>query len=100
MYTTNVGGPYTPWTKRPVGQREGDGMRTLALALTTFAALPAAAGLPSAPGGRVAWREVPTLRPAPKGVGEFLAGVESRLPPEMGTRYRDKSRVTWCHETT
>jgi hypothetical protein len=33
-------------------------------------------------------------------VGPFLADVESRLPPEMGTRYRDSSRVTWCHETT
>jgi hypothetical protein len=34
------------------------------------------------------------------GVGAFLADIESRLPPEMGTRYRDTSRVTWCHETT
>jgi hypothetical protein len=40
------------------------------------------------------------LRAAPSGVGAFLADVESRLPPEMGTRYRDSSRVTWCHETT
>ena len=44
--------------------------------------------------------DAPPLRAAPFGVRPFLADVESRLPPEMGTRYRDKSRVTWCHETT
>jgi hypothetical protein len=33
-------------------------------------------------------------------VGAFLADVESHLPPEMGTRYRDRNRLTWCHETT
>jgi hypothetical protein len=54
----------------------------------------------SKPGGKVAWRTAPPLRAAPSGVGTFLADVESRLPPQMGTRYRDKSRVTWCHETT
>jgi hypothetical protein len=52
------------------------------------------------PGDRVAWNQAPALRAAPSGVGPFLADVESRLPPEMGTRYRDRSRVTWCHETT
>jgi hypothetical protein len=52
------------------------------------------------PGDRVAWRTALPLRVAPSGVGAFLADVESRLPPEMGTRYRDRSRVTWCHETT
>jgi hypothetical protein len=40
------------------------------------------------------------LRAAPPGVGTFLADVESHLPPEMGTRYRDRNRITWCHETT
>lgn len=52
------------------------------------------------PGDRVVWRQAPRLRPAPRGVTPFLADVESRLPPESGTQYRDKSRVTWCHETT
>jgi hypothetical protein len=33
-------------------------------------------------------------------VGSFLADVESRLPRDLGTRYRDRSHVTWCHETT
>jgi hypothetical protein len=55
---------------------------------------------PSMPGGKVAWRTAPPLRAAPTGVGAFLADVESRLPPQMGTRYRDSSRITWCHETT
>jgi hypothetical protein len=54
----------------------------------------------SMPGDRVVWSKAPALRAAPAGVGAFLAGVESRLPPEMGTRYRDSNRVTWCHETT
>lgn len=52
------------------------------------------------PGDQVAWREAPALRPPPVGVGAFLADVESRLPPQLGTQYRDRSRVTWCHETT
>jgi hypothetical protein len=30
----------------------------------------------------------------------MVADVESRLPPEMGSRYRDRDRITWCHETT
>jgi hypothetical protein len=54
----------------------------------------------SKPGDRVAWRTASPLRAAPSGVGPFLADVESRLPPAMGTRYRDPSHVTWCHETT
>jgi hypothetical protein len=60
--------------------------------------LPEAAA--SMPGGRVAWTAVPPLRGAPSGVGAFLADVESHLPPEMGWQYRDRDRVTWCHETT
>ncbi|MFO0926225.1 MAG: hypothetical protein U0736_04180 [Gemmataceae bacterium] len=52
------------------------------------------------PGDRVAWVEAPRLRAAPTGVTPFLADVESRLPPSSGMQYRDKSRVTWCHETT
>ena len=51
-------------------------------------------------GDMVDWSKAPPLRAAPAGVGAFLADVESRLPPELGTRYRDRSRVTWCHETT
>jgi hypothetical protein len=52
------------------------------------------------PGDRVVWMAAPSLRAAPPGVGAFLADVESHLPPEMGTRYRDRNRLTWCHETT
>jgi hypothetical protein len=33
-------------------------------------------------------------------VGPFLADIESHLPPDLGTRYRDRDRITWCHETT
>jgi hypothetical protein len=62
------------------------------------APLPRSASL--LPGDRVVWSNAPPLRVAPSGVGAFLADVESRLPPEMGTRYRDRNRVTWCHETT
>ena len=54
----------------------------------------------SMPGDKVSWYLAPARRTPPAGVGAFLADVESRLPPEMGTRYRDNSRVTWCHETT
>lgn len=54
----------------------------------------------SKPGSRVIWKEAPPLRAAPPGVGTFLADIESHLPPEMGTRYRDRNRLTWCHETT
>src|SRR5262245_8932824 len=46
------------------------------------------------PGSNVAWRPAPPLRRAPAGLGPFLTDVESRLPPEMGTRYRDSSRIT------
>jgi hypothetical protein len=60
--------------------------------------LPAPAA--SLPGDRVAWKEARRWRAAPPGVGPFLADVESRLPPELGTRYRDRNQVTWCHETT
>jgi hypothetical protein len=60
---------------------------------------PAPAADPSGPGGRVLWTDAPALRPAPR-TSAFLADVESRLPPEMGTRYRDRDHVTWCHETT
>jgi hypothetical protein len=67
--------------------------------LTSNPAIPPAAGR-SLPGDRVAWMKAPPFRAAPVGVGTFLADVESRLPPEMGTQYRDKSHVTWCHETT
>lgn len=55
---------------------------------------------PALPGDKVIWRNAPSVRAAPAGVGSFLADVESRLPAEMGTRYRAPSRVTWCHETT
>ncbi len=55
---------------------------------------------PGMPGAGVAWREAPRLRGVPAGLGPFLSDVESRLPREMGTRYRDDSRITWCHETT
>jgi hypothetical protein len=54
----------------------------------------------SLPGGRVAWTAAAPLRAAPAGVSAFLADVESHLPPEMGMRYRDRDRITWCHETT
>jgi hypothetical protein len=52
------------------------------------------------PGSKVVWHEAPCLRGTPAGLGPFLTDVESRLPREMGTRYRDSSRITWCHETT
>jgi hypothetical protein len=52
------------------------------------------------PGGRVVWQDLPPQRATPGGVGAFLADVESHLPAEMGYRYRDRDRVTWCHETT
>jgi hypothetical protein len=68
------------------------------LAPVRTASLPANEG--DGPGGAVAWAAAPALRPAPAGVGPFLADVESRLPPAMGTTYRDPQRITWCHETT
>jgi hypothetical protein len=51
-------------------------------------------------GGRVVWTAFAPLRAAPAGVGTFLADVEAHLPPDLGLRYRDRDRVTWCHETT
>ena len=67
-----------------------------------LAAVPAPRSQPSdsAPGSKVAWRDAPPLRGVPAGLGPFLADVESRLPRELGMRYRDSSRITWCHETT
>lgn len=58
------------------------------------------ASRPEAPGARVVWREAPPLRGVPAGLKPFLSDVESRLPREMGTRYRDSNHITWCHETT
>jgi hypothetical protein len=52
------------------------------------------------PGERVAWREARRWRAVPPGLTPFLADVESRLPMDLGLRYRASSRVTWCHETT
>jgi hypothetical protein len=40
------------------------------------------------------------MRGVPAGASTFLADVESHLPVEMGTRYRDRDHITWCHETT